>query len=176
MKNGKNSKRMKRKENASVDQVTSINSQMQFFGLVGQTVNDSDRMLDENSDHVEDTFVVLDEKTKNENLFTITADLPANVAANIAIGEIVVPEFVETETLPKDSNHVLPGEDLEMNNYNVRSIAVYSVVEVIEIKDEAENSEKKRSNFAASVLANPFYLAEGINENLDEVSNSDDET
>ena len=52
---------MKKNENASVDQVTSINAQMQFFGLVGQTVNDSDRMLDENNAQVEDTLVVLDE-------------------------------------------------------------------------------------------------------------------
>ena len=44
MKNGKNSKRMKKNEKASVDQVTSINSQMQFFGLVGQTFNNSARM------------------------------------------------------------------------------------------------------------------------------------
>ena len=56
-----------------------------------------------------------------------------------AMWEIVAPDFVETETrvLPKYSYHVLPGEDLEMNNYNVRSIAVHSLaVEVIEIKDE----------------------------------------
>ena len=107
MKNGKGSKRMKKNENASGDQLTSANSQMQLFGLVGQTVNDSDRMLDENSDHVEDTFVVLDEKTKNKNLFTVTADLPANVAANIVIGEVIVPEFIETATLSEDSNHFL---------------------------------------------------------------------
>ena len=66
---------------------------------------------------------------------------------------------------------------MEINNYTVGSIDVHSVaVEVIEIKDEAENSEKKISDSAVSVLANPFYLAKGINENLDEVANSDDET
>ena len=48
MKNAKSSKRMKKNENASGDQVTSINAQMQLFGLVGQTVNNSDRTLDEN--------------------------------------------------------------------------------------------------------------------------------
>ena len=57
---------MKKNENASGDQLTSANSQMQFFGLVGQTVNDSDRMLDENNDRVEETLVVLDEKTRNK--------------------------------------------------------------------------------------------------------------
>ena len=116
MKNGKSSKRMKKNENASGNQVTSINAQMQFFGFVGQTVNDSDRMLDEKSDHVEDTFVVLDEKTKNKNLFTVTDDLPANVAENI--GEIIAPEFFGTSSLPKDSNHILSDEDSEMNDSN----------------------------------------------------------
>ena len=142
MKNGKSSKRTKKNENTSGDQLVSANSQMQFFGLVNQNVNESDRMLDENGDHVKDTFVVLDEETKNENLFTITADLPANVAANIAIGEIIVPEFIGTSSLPKDSNHILPDEDLEMNDSNVGSVAVHSEVEIIEIKDKTENLKK----------------------------------
>ena len=65
-----------------------------------------------------------------------------------------------------------------MNNSIVGSIAVHSLAEdVIEIKDEAENLEKKRSDSAASVLVNPFYLnEEDINENMDEVANSDVET
>ena len=99
----------------------------------------------------------MNEETENENLFTITTALPTDVEAEIAMGEIIVPEFVETETLPKDSNHVLPGEDLETNNSNLGSIAVHSVVEVIEIKDEAENSQKKRSDSAGSVPANLFF-------------------
>ena len=46
MKNGKYSKRMKKNENASGDQLTSINPQMQFFSFVGKPLNNFDRMLD----------------------------------------------------------------------------------------------------------------------------------
>ena len=134
-----------RNKNASGDHLVSASSQIKFFNLLNQDVNESDEMLGENGDQFENTFVALNEETENENLFTITTDLPANVEADIAMSEIVVPEFVETETLPKDCNHVLPGEDLETNNSNSRSIAVHSLaVEVIEIKDLAENSEKRR--------------------------------
>ena len=146
---------MKKNENTSGDQLASANSQIQFFDLVNQNVHESDKMLDENGDHVENTFVVLDEETKNKNLFTITADLPANVAANIAIGEIVVPEFIETSSLPKDSNHILSVEDLEMNDSNVGS-GVHSDLEILETIDETENLKKKSS--AASLRANPLYL------------------
>ena len=59
-----------------------------------------------------------------------------------------------------------------MNDSNVGS-GVHSDLEILETKDETENSKKKSS--AASLRANPLYLSEGINENSDEVSDSDDE-
>ena len=166
MKNGKRSKRMKKNENASFDQLTSANSQMQFFGLVGQTVNDSDRMLDENNDRVEDTLVVLDEKTRNKNIFTVRTNLPANVAANLVIGEVIVPEFIETATLSEDSNHFLSFEDSEMNDSSVGS-CVQSGLELLETKDETENS-KKRSSFV-SLHANPLFCGGVINESSEEI-------
>ena len=128
----------------------SASSQIKFFNLLNQDGNESDEMLGANGDQFENTFVALDEETKNENLFTITADLPANVAANIAIGEIIAPEFIGTSSLPKDSNHILPDEDLEMNDSNVESAGVHSDLEILEIENETENSKKKRSDSAVS--------------------------
>ena len=92
--------------------------------------------------------------------------------ANIVIGEVIVPGFIEISNLPKDSNHILSDEDSEMNDSNVGS-GVHSDLEILETKDETENSKKKSS--AASLHANPLYLSEGINGNSDEVSDSDDE-
>ena len=133
---------MKKNENASCDQLASANSQMQFFGLVNQNVNESDKMLDENGDHVEDTFVVLDEKTRNENIFTVKANLPANVAANIVIGEVIVPEFIETATLSEDSNHFLSFEDLEMNDSSVGSGA-QSGLELVRQKTKLKTQRRE---------------------------------
>ena len=59
-KNGNSSKRMKktssRNENASGDHLVSASSQIKFFNLLNQDVNESDKMLGENGDQFENTF------------------------------------------------------------------------------------------------------------------------
>ena len=138
MQNGKSSKRMKKNKNASGDQVKPINAQMQLFGLVGQTVNDFNRTLDENNDQVEDTLVIMDGETRNENVFTVKTSLPAGVEANFVIGEVIIPEFIETATLSEDSDHFLSFEDSEVNDSSART-----GLELLETKYETETSKKR---------------------------------
>ena len=60
-----------------------------------------------------------------------------------------------------------------MNDSNVGS-GVHSDLELLETKDETENSKKRNS--AVSLRANPLFCGGVINESSEEISDSDDET
>ena len=88
------------------------------------------------------------------------------MAANLVIGEVIVPEFIETATLSEDSNHFLSFEDSEMNDSSVGS-GVQSGLELLETKDETENSKKRNS--AVRLHANSLFHGRVINDSSEEI-------